>query len=116
MDSRNFTIGVLSTTAAVFLSALVIINSRPDPALASGMTAAGGEYVLTVGLDASADEELVYVIDSVAERLIVYRFDAVRQEIRIAQGIELSDLREAAGKADQAGKTPKKGRPGWRRP
>lgn len=106
MDSKTFMIGVLSTTATILFATLVIIGTRPSGAQASGMTASGGEYVLTVGLDASADEELVYIIDSVARRLIVYRFDSARQEIQIAQGIELKDLDRDE---NQRGQPPRRG-------
>ncbi len=102
MDSKNFIIGVLSTTATILFATLLIIGTRPTPVQASGMTASGGEYVLTVGLDASADEELVYLIDSVARRLVVYRFDTARQEIKISQGIELKDLDKDGGKGKGA--------------
>lgn len=95
MDSRNFTIGVLSTTAAILLVGVVIVQSQPQGAWASGMTASGGKYVLTVGRDISGDQELVYVIDTGTQRMGVYRFNANRQQIELVQGIELDKLREA---------------------
>ena len=42
MDSKNFAIGILSTTAVILLAALVIIHTRPDPAFASGVTTTSG--------------------------------------------------------------------------
>lgn len=112
MDSRNFTIGILSTTAVILFVGLLIINTRSEPAWASGMTAAAGDYVLTVGNDASGDEELVYVTDGPAAKLIVYRFDTGRQQIEIVQGVDLAELRRATGQPTQPGAR----KPGPRRP
>ncbi len=113
LDSKDFAIGVLSTTAAILFVGLLIINTRPDPVLASGMTATAGDYVLTVGSDASADQELLYVIDAPTERLIVYRFNSARQRIEIVQGLDLAELRseQAAPTTQQRGRGP-----GYRRP
>ncbi len=106
MDPKNFTIGVLSTTAAILLVGVVIVQSRPQPVRASGMTASGGEYVLTVGRDISGDQELLYVIDSGTQRMVVYRFNANRQQIELIQGIELDKLREANAAAGQQPRPP----------
>ncbi len=99
VDSKDFVIGILSTTAAILLVGVLIINTRPEPAWADGMTTAGGAYVLTVGGVSIADEEHLYVLDTPAERLVAYRFNASRQQIEIAQGIELTDLRRAAAQS-----------------
>ncbi|UCC29218.1 MAG: hypothetical protein JSU86_13560 [Phycisphaerales bacterium] len=98
VDSKDFVIGVLSTTAAILLVGILIINTRPEQAWADGMTTSGGQYVLTVGGVGSPDEEHLYVLDARAERLVAYRFNGNRQQIEIAQGIELKDLRRAARK------------------
>ncbi len=114
MDPRNFTIGVLSTTAAILLVGVVIVQSQPQVAWASGMTASGGEYVMTVGRDISGDQELLYVIDSGTQRMVVYRFNASRQQIELVQGIELDKLREAnaaAGQKQPPGTTKRRRRP-----
>ena len=97
MDSKNFVIGILSTTAAILLVGVLIIHSRPMPAVASGVTATAGDYVVTVGSITMNDEELVYVIDAPAERMIMYRFDIGKGEIRVASSIDLAQMRAAAG-------------------
>ncbi len=96
LDSRNFAIGVLSITAVILLVALLIVQTLPSPALASGMTVTAGPYILTVGTDLAPDEELLYVIDTPSQRLVSYRFDPLKYEIQIVQGIELDKLRGAA--------------------
>lgn len=96
MDSKNFTIGILSTTAVILLVGLLLLNGDTAPAWGSGMTTDAGDYVLSVGQYASPDEELVYIIDTPGERLIAYRFDGGRQRIEIVQGIDLSELRQSS--------------------
>lgn len=112
MNSKDLAIGILATTAAILLVGLLIISTLPEPALASGMTATGADYVLTVGMSITADEELVYVVDTPTEKMVVYRFDGGRGRIEIAQGVDLKPLREAA--AAQKTKQPTGRRPGTR--
>ena len=107
MNSKDFAIGILSTTAAILFVGFLVINSRSEPAWASGMTTSGGDYVMTVGRDVSGDEELVYVIDGPGQKLIVYRFDSARQQIQIVKGIDLAELRQAGAQTQQPrGRTP----------
>ena len=101
MNSKDFAIGILSTTAVILLVGLVILNARPDPAQASGMAAIGGEYILTVGTGGAADEELVYVFDATVAKFIVYWFDGTRGRIEIAQGVDLGELRKATATSTQ---------------
>ena len=96
MDSKNFVIGILSTTAVILLAALVIIHTRPDPAFASGMTTTSGDYVLTVGTVSIGNEELLYVLDAPAEKLIAYRFDGGRHEIQPIDALDLKPIRDSA--------------------
>ena len=100
-DSKNFAIGVLSTTAVILLVGLTIIHSRPTPVLASGMVASGGEYTLTVGNTNQIDEQYLYVVDGSAEKMLVYRFDSARGQIEIVQGLDLSDFRKSATQPGQ---------------
>lgn len=98
MDRRDFAIGVLSTTAAILLVGLLLVQTAPAPVLADGMTtSSGGNYVLTVGGVTQADEEFVYVLDSAADKMIVYRFDAHQREIQVVQGVDLAEIRKASG-------------------
>ncbi|MFQ5590809.1 MAG: hypothetical protein ACE5HE_06590 [Phycisphaerae bacterium] len=107
MDPKDLTIGVLSTTAVILIVGIVIIHSRPEPAMASGMTASTGDYVATVGTVSTDDEELLFVIDATQQKLNVYRFDIMRSRFEVTQQINLEELREAAGA--QSGKSTKQG-------
>jgi hypothetical protein len=95
VDSRDFATGVLSVTGVILLAALVLVETRPTTVQASGLTTTAGEFILTVGTDLAPDEELLYILDAPTERLIAYRFDPMRKEIQLVQGIELDKLRGA---------------------
>lgn len=103
MDSRDWTIGVLSTTAVMLLVGLLIINSRPPIARADGMTTTGGDYTITVGALTQQDEDLVYVTANSMQKLNVYRFDTTRHRIELLEQLDLTKMREAAA-------TPRRGR------
>lgn len=100
MDSRNFAIGVLSTSATILLVGVILVHSRSNEALGGGMTSSGGGYIVTVGNLTQHDEELVYVIDASTDKMIVYRFDASRRQIELVQGIDFAELKPASVPAD----------------
>lgn len=100
-DSRNFAIGILSTTATILFVGLMIVLSRPDTAQAGATTTTNGDYVLTVGVLTQNDQEVVYVVDAPAEKMIGYTFDGSRQEINVLQAFDLSEMRKSAEGAGQ---------------
>jgi len=107
LDRKDLAIGVLSTTGVVLLVGVLLVQNRPPAALAGGMTTTGGGYVVTVGEAAAYTEELVYILDTASERMLAYRFDPFRREIRVVQGIDLAQVREAAMlRAQQTSSTP----------
>ena len=85
MDTKNFAIGVLSTTAAILFVGLLIIHTRPQPAWADGMTIVGKDYAMAVGAITRNDEDLLYLIDAPMEILNVYRFDSRSGQILLVQ-------------------------------
>ncbi len=97
MDQKNFAIGVLSTTAVIMLVGLVLVTSRPEPALAAGMTATGGDYIMSVGTTPQTDEEYLYVVDVPAQKMIVYRFDANKAAVDVIQAVDLAPFRQGQG-------------------
>jgi len=107
MTSKDFAIGMLSTTAVILLTGLVIINTRPEPAYASGMSAQGGDYVFANG-QFRDKEELVYVIDAGKELMLTYHYDQREHRIdRIDPPIDLAKLRKV-GQPPTDGKKDKK--------
>ena len=103
MQSKNFAIGVLSTTAVILLAALLIIQTRPQTALADGMTILSGDYSMSVGALTRNDEDLLYIIDSPQELLNTYRFDNRAKQIQLVQTISLKEMR-GVGSGKSAGK------------
>ncbi len=79
MDSKNITIGVLSTTAVILLVGLILLNHQPT-AYASGMGDRGGDYILLSGA-MWAEEELLYVINTAENKMMVYRYDMNTQQV-----------------------------------
>lgn len=93
-DSRNISIGVLCVTAVILFVGLLLVQSRPDAAWADGMTVTSGEYTLVVGGVNARDEDYVYVLDSSAQKMIAYRFDAMKQQIELVTGVDIAKVRE----------------------
>jgi len=89
MDSKDLTIGVLSTTAVVLFVGLMLVQSTPAPTYASGMGDTGGDYIMLSG-ELFDQEELLYVIDTAQDKMLTYRFDPVTTTI-IRTGGELFD-------------------------
>lgn len=96
MDRKDFAIGLLSTTAVVLFVGLLILQSGQRSVMADGMSIAGAGYLMTVGAITQNDEDLVYVFHPASERLASYRFDSTQRQIRLVQGIDLSEVRNAA--------------------
>ncbi len=110
MDTKNFAIGVLSTTAVILLVGVLIIHSQSSPALAAGMTTEGGKYVMTVGAIEPA-EDLVFVINATAQKMIIYRFDVGRSRIVRVERVDLKKMVDkSAASAKKKGKGKKRGR------
>ncbi|MCH7994324.1 MAG: hypothetical protein IIB57_07755 [Planctomycetes bacterium] len=110
MDSKNFAIGVLSTTAVILLVGVLIIHSQSSPARAAGMTTEGGKYVMTVGAIEPA-EDLVFVINATAQKMIIYRFDVGRSRIVRVERVDLKKMVDkSAASAKKKGKGKKRGR------
>ncbi len=95
MDSKNFAIGVLSTTAAVLFVGLLVIGTRPTPVFASGVTETAGDYVLTVGTSTINNEEVLYVINASSNKMIVYHFNSVSKRIETLHGIDFASYKQA---------------------
>jgi len=111
MNSKNFAIGVLSTTATILLVGLLLLPPRSNDALANGMTTSGGGYVVTVGNLTWNDEQVVYVVDASTDKMVVYRFNGGRHEIELLQGIDFAELKRAAAPADSQQPKPRTRQP-----
>lgn len=88
MNGRDFAIGVLSVTAVILLTGLIIVHAvTPQAALGLGQNAAAGDYLATTSqLDEGT--ELLFLLDTAAERMNVYGFNAVMGRIELIHQIE----------------------------
>lgn len=99
-DPRSFTIGVLSTTASILFVGLLLLQNQSPSVQAAGMTTSGGNYIMTVGRLNQGDEEIVYLLDAGSDKMIAYRYDAIRHTIEVVQGIDLGDIRREVSPAN----------------
>ena len=106
MDNKNFTIGILSTTAVILLVGLLLVQTRPEPAYGFGMNAQGGDYVLITG-QLQRNEEILYVIDAASQKMIAYRFDINSNTIQVGDAENLAKLK---GGDDAAAGSPRTGK------
>lgn len=97
IDRTSLVIGALTVTAIALLVRLIALPSPGAAVWASGMSATGGDFVISVGGSSDRDEELIYVVDNSAEKMAVYRFDAGKRVIEPVQQLDLSDMRRNAG-------------------
>ncbi len=114
--NKDLTIGVLTVTAVILFVSLVIVQTRPAPAYAAGMTTSGGDYIVSVGkVQRSSPDDVLYVIDTAEEKMIVYTCDVNRREIQAADAVDLKKLREGGAQQPQApprgAPPPQRGRP-----
>ncbi|HRX85570.1 MAG TPA: hypothetical protein P5572_11180, partial [Phycisphaerae bacterium] len=96
MESRNLAIGVLAIIAAVLLVGLIIVNVQPQPAYASNISSNGGDFTVTVGR-ITRDTEVLYVLDNVTQRLLVYTINRTTGAIDMMDGAELGALTPPGG-------------------
>jgi hypothetical protein len=110
-DGKNLAIGILSTTAVILLVGLVLIQSRPEPAFASGVGVEGGDYVMAVGRIDDRTEAL-YLIDAPTNRMIAYVYDFKTRQLLPLDRIDLGQLRQTVlgGGTQQPGTGQRRGR------
>ena len=93
MNSKNFAIGILTTTSAILLVGVLLMGRMADVARAGSMTVSGGDYTVAVGRINSRDEVL-YIIDAPTQRMGMFRFDSGARKIVLIAGEELGLVRK----------------------
>ncbi len=91
VDTRTFTIGVLSVTATVLFVGLMMLMMQPPTANAIGMNDRGGDYIMCTQQLTTSQEGLL-VIDAAAERMILYAYDFNQRRMQMFDGFELNRL------------------------
>jgi len=85
MNSKDFTIGVLSVTAAVLLTGLIIIHAvSPKQAMAIGQNAEGGDYLVTTS-QYNDFVELLMVFDTAQMKMNAYVFNPQTGQVELLQ-------------------------------
>jgi hypothetical protein len=91
MDKQTSTIGWLSVSAVLLLSGILAVSSLQTPnAEAAGMTASAGRYTVIVG-QAGAGQDMVYILDSEAHKLLAYRLGPSSQRIELTDRKDMDD-------------------------
>jgi hypothetical protein len=86
-NTQNVTIAMLSITAAVLLS-ILLVNMSSDQARAGDVSVKQGDYIIGTGSGAGG-HDLIYVIDIAAKKLAVYGLDINRGLIEAIDGVDL---------------------------
>ncbi len=96
MSGKDFAIGILSVTAVILLTGLIIVHAvLPRQAMAFGQNAAGGDYLVTTSqLDQGS--ELLVILDTATDRMNVYLFNSQLGQVELLQPpIQIDKLPEA---------------------
>ena len=91
MRSHQLTIGCLSLSALIMLVGLLVLAGiETQRAQASGMIDRGGSYTMLTG-QMSSGSELVYLIDSRTNKLVVYGINSTTKELVRWDVLQLDD-------------------------
>jgi hypothetical protein len=92
LNGKDFAIGVLSVTAVILFTAVVILQSvSPKPAMAVGQGGFSGDYVVsTARLDDTT--EVVFVMDTAAQQMNMYAYAFRRGFIELVQAFDMRAL------------------------
>lgn len=89
MDNKNFAIGILSVTAVILFSALLITNVLlPDRAMAFAQNAAVGPYVVSTS-QLIEYSELLVVLHLPTERMNIYVLNPQNGKIELIQPFDV---------------------------
>ena len=92
MDNKHFAIGILSVTAVILFSALLITNVvLPDRAMAYAQNSAAGPYVVST-CQLLEYAELLIILHMPSERMNVYALNPQNGIIELIQPIDVKDF------------------------
>ena len=85
MNGKDLAIGVLSVTAVIFLTGLVIVHALlPQQAMGFGQNAAAGDYLVATS-QFNERTELLLILDTASQEMNVYIFNAQLGQIELLQ-------------------------------
>ena len=104
LTTKDFAIGVLSITATILLTAILLMNAfEPRTAMAFGQTDKTPGYTMSTA-QADLTTELLLVVSEREHKMNVYGFNRVTGRIDMIQGIDLARMTEAIQKARRLGR------------
>ncbi|MFQ5490882.1 MAG: hypothetical protein ACE5GE_09195 [Phycisphaerae bacterium] len=109
MDSKNFAIGILSTTAVILLVGLLVVQTQPQSVQANSMNAQGGDYLLITG-QLQRNQEVLYVVDGASQKMIVYQYEINRKTIEPKHAENLSKYNNAKDDDSKTNSRSRRGR------
>ena len=78
-DSKNIAIAILCVSATILASAIFLTST---PAGANGPSIRGGDYIMVNG-SYSNSLDLIYIIDTSQQKMLVYAVDAIQNRIEL---------------------------------
>ena len=85
MNSKDFAIGILTVTAVILLTGLIIIHAvSPKQAMAIGQNAGAGDYLVTTS-QYNEFTELLMVFDTAQMKMNAYVFNPQTNQIELLQ-------------------------------
>lgn len=104
LTTKDFAIGVLSITAVVLLTSILLLNAfQPRTALAFAQTDRTAGYSMSSAqLDGTT--ELLLVLNERGQKMNVYAFNKVTGRVDMLQGIDLARTTDAVQKARRLGR------------
>ena len=85
MNGKDFTIGVLTVTAVILVTGLIIIHAvAPQQAMAFGQNAGAGDYLVTTS-QYTDHSELLLVFDTAQMKMNAYIFNPQTGQVELIQ-------------------------------
>jgi hypothetical protein len=85
MNGKDFAIGILSVTAVVLLTGLIILQAvSPQKAMAFGQNGGAGDYLATTS-QVNDHVELLIVFDTAAMKMNAYIFNPQTGQVELLQ-------------------------------
>ncbi len=85
MNGKDFTIGVLTVTAVILMTGLIVIQAvAPKQAMAIGQNATAGDYLVTTS-QYTSHSELLLVFDTAQMKMNAYVFNPQMGQVELIQ-------------------------------
>ena len=101
IDGKDLTIGVLSITACILFTGLILVMMQPKPAYAFGQNDRAGDYIMLTQ-QISTSQEACVIIDAASRQMSVYALDGSNRQLKVLHpNIPLADMPGPGGRKDR---------------